>query len=206
MKEGTLMLSLLACLAAAGLSHGREPATDSGGQIELNRATQIRSGLHHWSGPGDGSVKVRLYRSDDLLIVEAWLRDDVPFLQPRPGKLNPDWWKMEYGADGLRFILRRRTEPAQVRYDFYIEFGSYAMTPQVQVVEPESGETKLLRGSRMRFSRKADSTHFVLALPLEHLLEPPYSLKDSEMEVRLYDLDGDADEYTVLSDVVALQD
>ena len=79
MKEGMLALSLSACLAAAGLSHGSEPATDTGGLIELNRATQVRTGLHHWSGPRDGSVKVHLHRSEELLIVEVWLRDDVPF-------------------------------------------------------------------------------------------------------------------------------
>jgi len=196
----------LAFLASAGVMRAEAPDVSVPDRLELSRAAQVSSGLHHWSGPRDGSLLVEARRQGDLLALDITLRDDVPFLQPRPAKLNPDWWKIEYGADGIRFILRTRQRPPQVRCDFYLNFGSQVTDPQIVVVSSESGMRGRMQGLRLKYARKGITTRLFLTFPLDRLLESPLSLEATEMEVRFYDLDGDLDEFTVLSDSATLGD
>lgn len=206
MKRGILLLATLGCVAAAGLAHCEAPAASVLGRLELDRAAQVRFGLHHWSGPRDGSLALWLWQEGDQLVIEATVRDDSPFLQPRPTKLNPDWWKIEYGADGIRFILRTRENSAKVRCDFYLDFGSQAMNPRVVAATSEAGGPKPVSGTRLKFARKSATIHFWLSLPLSELLNAPFSLAATELEVRLYDLDSEMEDYTLLSDKVSLEE
>ncbi len=206
MKAAGRGLLLLGCWVVSGASRGDEPGIAAPVRLELNQAAQVHSGLHHWSGRRDGALALRVQRRGGTLVLEGTLQDDVSFLQPRPAKLNPDWWKIEYGADGLRFIMRTQGESPKVRCDFYLDFGSQLANPHVVVVASEVGQVNQLRGSRLKFTRKAGTLHFLLSLPLERLLEAPVSLRQTEMEVRLYDLDGEMEDYTVLSDKVTLEE
>jgi len=206
MKRERFLLMLLGALAAAGSARCEAPEPSALGQLTLERAAQVRFGLHHWSGPRDGSLTLSLRRQGERLLIEATLRDDHPFLQPRPTKLNPAWWKIEYGADGLRFILRSGGDSGEVRSDFYLDFGSQALQPRVVVASCEAGHTGTLPGTRLKFRRAPGKTRFLLSLPLDKLLHAPAALAGSELEVRLYDLDSEMEDYTVLSDKVTLEE
>lgn len=206
MKRESFLLILLGALAAAGSARCETPEASILGQLTLERAAQVRFGLHHWSGPRDGSLALSLRRQGERLLIEGTLRDDHPFLQPRATKLNPAWWKIEYGADGLRFILRSGGDSAEVRSDFYLDFGSQALQPRVVVASCEAGHTGTLPGTRLKFRRGGGKTHFLLSLPLERLLHAPVELAGAQLEVRLYDLDSEMEDYTLLSDTITLQE
>ena len=205
-KKALSLFVTLGVSAAAGSARCEAPDASVLGQLTLDRAAQVRFGLHHWSGPRDGSLALVLRRGGDRLLIEGTLRDDHAFLQPRATKLNPAWWKIEYGADGLRFILRSGGDSDEVRSDFYLDFGSQALQPRVVVASCEAGHTGPLPGTRLKFRRAPGKTHFLLSLPLDKLLHAPATLAGAQLEVRLYDLDSEMEDYTLLSDKVALEE
>lgn len=195
---------ILVSIACVGMGYAQEQPSPQTHTLSLNRASQVEVGLHHWRGPQDASLDMEAKVDDDALIITCTLVDDVPFLQPRRTKINPFWWKMEYGADGVRFILRKKNDLEEIRCDFYLDFSSQAIEPRIVIVESETNIQGSLQGSRLKFVRRLDETRFLLHIPLNQILKEPLSLDGNSLEVRLYDLDGDHDEYTILSDSIDL--
>ena len=175
-------------------------------RMEINQPLQIQTGHHYWEGPRDSSLFLDVQLQGKNLIITGSLYDDYPFIQPRVNPINIESKVVEYGADGVRFLLRSQEDDSKIYSDLYLNFGSLALNPKVVTAMGKTNVTHELAGSRLKFLQLKSQSRFFISLPLSLLFESPESLKSSELEVRLYDLDRDHKEYTMLRDRIVLSD
>lgn len=176
------------------------------GRLALSRSVQVRQGMHHWQGSSDASLALEIQQRDETLILRGTWYDDAAFLQPYPVTAPSANAPVEYAADGWRIILRSSAKAgAATRLDAYFDFDSQATHPKVKVIHSEKGAIRRLSGTGIKLARRHGEIQFHIEIPLAQLLNSPLKPEGETLEIRLYDLDGEPNDFTLLSERITLE-
>jgi hypothetical protein len=191
----TVLLSCFSSTAQQWWPHGRIS------EVTLERKEQVKKGFIYWSGPRDASLKLTFQvQESDVLIHGIWVDDD-PLLQLWPGDIQSKDSKMEYGADGIRIGRIALVEgAARLVSDFLVELAPYGVESRITLLNTDKPGVNESLNYWSKVNIRHHRVEFQFKIKLEDLLIEPSNLEKGVWVVRLYDLDGDGRDYTVLED------
>jgi len=176
--------------------------------VSLNKFDQVLLGIDSWHGPQDASLSCDVSFTPTALYIEGDLTDDVPFCQRMIHPAKPEWWKIEYGADGIVFDFQDITSASQ-RVSFALNWSSRAVYPKVDILRSLVGaRSGFSAGACLELSENREQAkgstcvHFRVGVPITDLAEPSFFNRPLLLQVSLIDLDGDYPSITVLRESV----
>ncbi len=176
--------------------------------IELNRMDEVAQNSYNWRGPADASLKCDIGFAPQALVVRGEFRDDLPFFQTMLRPAMPDWWRIQYGADGVEFLLDDPTSSTR-RVRFMLNFGSAAVDPKVELLaSPLKGAGGFLGAAALELEDAPGSApeegavQFRVAIPYGALADMDFFRSPLRITVRLHDVDGDFATYLMMQEAI----
>ena len=188
--------------------------------IRLDRFDQLIQNSYNWTGPSDASLFAEIGFTPQAIVIQGRAVDDQPFVQPYTSPYMPEWWTMQYAADGIEVRIDDPTSSTNSIH-LILNFGSGGTRPRVQVISaplmPKAGDLpesdfRIKDTAAGDVNTSAGSTihqlgfSFQAAIPSAGLAEPRFFSDALRISVRLHDLDGDFQTYCVLEDVIEKKD
>lgn len=229
--SGILLLSLLSVphpvsadpASAAGGSGPASESTAHGGPIRFEEAAsglsavfpvqltgmdQVAQNSYNWKGPQDASMRCDIGFAPAAVVIRGEFRDDLPFFQTMQHPAMPEWWGIQYGADGLEFLLDDPTSATR-RVRFVLNFGSGAVNPQVELLSAPQPHSPGFIPQAVLDLEDAPGTapeegtiQFRAAIPYSALAETDFFRGPLRITVRLHDLDGDYTTYLMMQQAI----
>lgn len=166
--------------------------------IELKQFDQVIQNSFNWSGPQDASVACEIGFTPQAIVVAGTVLDEHPFIQSRLRPAMADWWRINYGADGLEFSMDDPTSAAN-SLRFFLNWGAGGLSPIVEVIAaPSGGKKGPLEGAKVELlplenaeaGQLSAGFRFRAILPTDQLLEPRFFSGPLLIRLRLHDVDG----------------
>ena len=201
MKQFYWVGVLLTSFWGLGISSAGAQPSNPSAHLKIDEARQILLGLQHWHGPQDASLTLEINEGESDLQIHGFLKDDFPYIQLEPNQTGFDPWGELYASDGIRFIFRSISDATEQKIvsDFFLEFGSHATDPKVLLSRKGDQEGIFpTSGVRIKYVLSHQQVEFLLRLPLKQFFKKSELWSTCEIEVRLYDLDGENNQFTIL--------
>jgi len=173
--------------------------------VKINTYSQVVQNSFNYRGEGDlsGEFGLVLYKND--LIVFGKVRDNIPLYQTREKPINPKWWKITYGADGVCFLLSKSEKKEDIN-KIILNFGSQGLNPVI-VLDKFPDEKSETSSGKLVVKKTQDGYTFEARIPIQELSDGALvgngrdrSLQAfSYLEILLYDMDGDEATYKVMA-------
>ena len=164
--------------------------------VKINTYSQVVQNSFNYRGEGDlsGEFGLILYKND--LIIFGKVRDNVPLYQTREKPINPKWWKIAYGADGVCFLLSKSEKKEDI-YKIFLNFGSQGLNPVI-VLDKFSDEKSETSSGKLVVKKTQDGYTFEARIPIQELSDGLFN-RDFFLEILLFDMDGDEMTYKVMA-------
>ena len=170
--------------------------------VKINTYSQVVQNSFNYRGEGDlsGEFGLVLYKND--LIIYGKVRDNMPLYQTREKPINPKWWKIAYGADGLCFLLSKSEKKEDVN-KIFLNFGSQGLNPVI-VLDKFPDEKSETSSGKLVVKKTKDGYAFEARIPVQELSDEKGDRRDSSvpfsyLEILLFDMDGDETTYKVMA-------
>lgn len=176
--------------------------------LQLARMDQVVQNSYNWRGPQDASMKCDIGFAPQALVIRGEFRDDLPFFQTMLRPAMPEWWHIQYGADGIEFQLDDPTSDTR-RVRFVLNFGSAAVDPRVELLASPLGQkTGFLSSAALEMedapgsSPEEGAVQFRVAIPYSALAEADFFRGPLRITARQHDVDGDFATYLMLQEAI----
>lgn len=176
--------------------------------IQLARMDQVVQNSYNWRGPNDASMRCDIGFAPQALVIRGEFRDDLPFFQTMIHPSMPDWWRIQYGADGIEFLLDDPTSATR-RVRFALNFSTAAVSPQVELISsPLSPRPRFLGSASIELEDAPNSepedgaVQFRVAIPYTALAEPDFFRGPLRITARQHDVDGDFASYLMIQEAI----
>jgi hypothetical protein len=188
--------------------------------VRIDRFDQLIQNSYNWTGPSDASLFAEVGFAPQAIVIQGRVIDDQPFVQPYSSPYMPQWWTMQYAADGVEMRIDDPTSSTNGIH-LILNFGSAGTRPRIQIINaplmpkggdlPESDFTiKEMTATDTNSTAPANAVNsarqtgfaFQAAIPTTNIVEPRFFSNSLRISVRLHDLDGDFKTYCVMEDVI----
>ena len=176
--------------------------------VQLTSMDQVVQNSYNWKGPQDASMRCDIGFAPTAVVIRGEFRDDLPFFQTMEHPAMPEWWGIQYGADGLEFLLDDPTSATR-RVRFVLNFGSGAVNPRVELLaSPRSDAPGFIPQAVLDLedapgtAPEEGTIQFRTAIPYSALAETDFFRGPLRITVRLHDLDGDYSSYLMMQQAI----
>jgi len=164
--------------------------------VKINTYSQVVQNPFNYRGESDlsGEFGLVLYKND--LIIFGKVRDNIPLYQTREKPINPKWWKITYGADGVCFLLSKSEKKEDIN-KIILNFESQGLNPVI-VLDKFPDEKSETSSGKLVVKKTQDGYTFEARIPIQELSDGLFN-RDFYIEIIVYDMDGDETTYKVMA-------
>ena len=164
--------------------------------LKLDSYSQVIQNSFNYRGEDDLSGEFGLVLCGKNLIFFGEIQDNIPLYQTREKPVNPKWWKITYGADGVCLLLSKSEKEDDVNRIFF-NFGSQGLVPVI-LLDSIPGKKTGTSSGELAIEKTKNGYSFEAQIPFDELSEGLLN-GDCFLEILLFDMDGSEETYKVMA-------
>lgn len=164
--------------------------------LKIESYSQVIQNSFNYRGKDDLSGEFGLVLCGKNLIFFGEIQDNIPLYQTREKPVNPKWWKITYGADGVCLLLSKSEKEEDINRIFF-NFGSQGLNPVI-LLDSIPGKKSGTSSGELAVEKTKNGYSFEAQIPIEELADGLFD-KDCFLEILLFDMDGGEETYKVMA-------
>ncbi len=165
-------------------------------KIRIDDYSQVIQNSFNYRDKTDLSCKLGIALYGENLLVFGEVLDDISLCQTRENPINPNWWKITYGADGIGLLFSSSQKEETIN-KIILNFGSQGLKPVI-VLDKIPNKKSGTSSGELAVKKTRTGYTFEAQIPISELSNGLFN-SDFFFDVLIYDMDGDESTYKVMA-------